>query len=57
MLRRKVIELSAQIFEAGAHRTIELNAVDLASGTYLYRMIATGSENRYEKTGLMTLIK
>ncbi len=57
VLGRKVIELPAQAFEAGANHTIELNAIHLASGTYLYRMIATGSESRYEKTGLMTLMK
>ena len=54
---RKVIELPSQVFEAGVNHTIELNAVQLASGIYLYRMVATGSESRYEKTGLMTLMK
>ena len=57
ILGRKVIELPAQVFEAGANHTVELNAIHLASGTYLYRMIATGLESRYEKTGLMTLMK
>ncbi len=54
---RKVIELPAQAFEAGANRTIELNAGHLASGTYIYRMTATGLESRYDKAGLMTLVK
>ena len=54
---RKVIELPVLAFEAGANRTIELNAVNLASGAYIYRVIAIGSERRYEKTGLMTLVK
>ena len=57
VLGRKVMELPSQVFEAGMNHTIELNAVQLASGTYLYRMVATGSESRYEKTGLMTLMK
>ena len=57
MLGREVMLLPAKEFEAGANRTIELNAINLASGTYLYRMIATGAESRYVKTGRMTLVK
>ncbi len=57
ILGRKVMELPVQVFEAGMNHTIELNAVDLASGTYLYRMAAIGAESRYEKTGLMILVK
>ena len=57
VLGRKVMELPSQVFEAGVNHTIELNAVQLASGTYLYRMVATGSESRYEETGLMMLMK
>ncbi len=57
VLGRNVMELPVQVFEAGTNHTIELNAVNLASGTYLYRMAAIGAEGRYEKTGLMTLVK
>jgi hypothetical protein len=57
LLGRKVIELPVRAFEAGVNHTIELNAANLSSGAYLYRVIATGSERRYEKTGLMTLVK
>lgn len=57
LLGRKVIELPVRAFEAGANRTIELNAVNLSSGAYIYRVIAIGSERRFEKTGLMTLVK
>ena len=57
MLGREVMTLPAKEFEAGANRSIELNAINLASGTYLYRMIATGAESRYVKTGRMTLVK
>lgn len=57
MLGRRVMALPAKEFEAGVNRSIELNAVNLASGTYLYRMIATGSESQYVKTGRMTLVK
>ncbi len=57
ILGRKVIEYPAQAFDAGANRTIELNANQLVPGTYLYRMIAIGSETKYQKTGRMTLMK
>ena len=57
MLGREVMSLPAQEFEAGANRSVEINAMNLASGTYLYRMIATGAENRHVKTGRMTLVK
>jgi len=57
MLGREVMALPYQDFEAGSNRSIELNATSLASGTYLYRMIANGAESRYVKTGRMTLVK
>ena len=57
MLGREMMSLPAQEFEAGTHRSLELNATNLASGTYLYRIIATGAEKRYVKTGRMTLVK
>ncbi len=57
MLGRKVMEYPAQAFDAGANRTIELNATQLVSGTYLYRMVAIGSETKYQKTGRMMLMK
>ncbi len=57
MLGREVMVLPAREYEAGADRSIELNATSLASGTYMYRMIATGAESRYVKTGRMMLVK
>ena len=57
MLGREVMSLPAQEFEAGANQSMEIHAMNLASGTYLYRMIATGAENRHVKTGRMTLVK
>ena len=57
MLGREVITLPAQELEAGANRSVDLNASSLASGTYLYRLIATGAEHRHVKTGRMTLVK
>ena len=57
MLGRQVLTLPAKQVEAGANRTLELSATNLASGHYLYRIIATGAESRYVKTGRMTLVK
>ena len=57
MLGREVMSLPAQEFEAGANWSMEIHAMNLASGTYLYRMIATGAESRHVKTGRMTLVK
>ncbi|MDE2826278.1 MAG: DUF4397 domain-containing protein, partial [Bacteroidota bacterium] len=57
MLGRQVMTLPAKQFEAGANRTLELSATNLASGHYLYRIIATGVESQYVKTGRMTLVK
>ena len=57
MLGREVMSLPAQEFEAGANRSMEIHAMNLASGTYLYRMIATGAEAKHVKTGRMTLVK
>ena len=57
MLGRQVMTLPAQQVEAGANRTLELHATNLASGPYLYRIIAVGAEGRYVKTGRMMLVK
>ena len=57
LLGREVMVLPAQEVEAGANRSIELHAASLASGTYLYRLMATGAEHRHMKTGRMTLVK
>ena len=57
MLGRQVMTLPAQQVEAGANRTLEVHATNLASGPYLYRIIAIGAESRYVKTGRMMLVK
>ena len=57
MLGRQVMTLPARQVEAGANRTLELSATNLASGPYLYRIIAIGAESRYVKTGRMMLVK
>ena len=57
MLGREMMSLPAQEFEAGTNRSLELNATNLASGTYLYRVIATGTKGMHVKAGRMTLVK
>ncbi len=57
MLGREVMAQPAKEFEAGSNRSIELSATNLASGTYLYRIIATSAENLYMKTGRMMLVR
>ena len=57
MLGREVMVVPVQEMEAGAKRVVTLHASHLASGTYLYRMVATGAEQEYVRTGRMTLVK
>ena len=57
MLGRSVMTLPAKQLEAGAARTVEVNASNLASGTYLYRLIAKTATDTMVKTGRMLLIK
>ncbi len=57
MLGRNVMTLPSKEFEAGANRSIELNAASLASGPYFYRVVATGASGRHIETGRMVLIK
>ena len=57
MLGRSVMTVPVKQIEAGAARTVEVNASSLASGTYLYRLIATTATDTMVKTGRMMLIK
>ena len=57
MLGRTVLTLPAKELEAGAKRTIEVNAAKLASGTYLYRLTAISASETNIDTGKMLLIK
>lgn len=57
VLGRPIMAIPAQSVSAGADRSIEVDASALASGTYIYRVIAQfGSETRVE-TGKMMLVK
>ncbi|MFB3131286.1 MAG: DUF4397 domain-containing protein, partial [Rhodothermales bacterium] len=57
MLGRSVWVLPVKQIEAGAARTLEVEASNLASGAYLYRLIAKTATETLVKTGRMMLIK
>ncbi len=58
LLGRTVMTLPAQRMEAGANRTMEVDASHLASGTYLYRVIVrTQTKEVYTGAGRMVLLK
>jgi hypothetical protein len=57
MLGRNVMTLPAREMEAGSKRAVEVNAVNLASGTYLYKVIAKSASGVNIDTGRMVLVK
>ena len=57
VLGRELMVLPVKEFEAGYKRSITLNTTNLASGTYLYQVIAKGSGSLQMKIGYMTLLK
>ena len=57
LLGRMVLSLPSTSVEAGANRTVELDGSSLASGTYLYRLIAKMESGVQVETGRMVLIK
>jgi len=57
LLGRLVMLLPARTMEAGASRTLDVDATPLASGTYLYRLVARTQDAVHVKTGRMMLVK
>jgi Secretion system C-terminal sorting domain len=57
MLGRQVLSVPSASFGAGANMSVQVDASSLASGLYLYRVIARGATATYAKVGTMTLIK
>ncbi len=57
MLGRQVLSVPTRSVDAGANRSIQIQAGGLSSGLYLYRVIAQGNGTTFAKTGTMTLIK
>lgn len=57
MLGRSVMTVPAREIEAGHSRAIDVHAAELASGAYLYRLVAISATGTQVKTGRMMLIK
>lgn len=57
MVGRMVMTLPAQNIAAGANRSVQLNASQLASGSYFYRVIARMDSKTFVETGRMLLLK
>ncbi len=57
MLGRRVMVLPMQTIQAGSKRSVQLNASQLASGSYFYRVIAQMESKTQVDNGRMMLIK
>lgn len=57
LLGRTMISVPVQSISAGANRSIGIDASDLTSGIYMYRVLARGASSTWVKSGTMTLIK
>jgi len=57
VLGRVVMDIDAGALSAGARRNVALDASRLASGIYLYRVVATSATRTYTAGGRFTLIK
>jgi len=57
LLGRTMLTVPAQTFSAGASHSISLDASSLASGIYMYRVLARSASQTHVSTGTMTLIK
>ena len=57
MIGQKVMSIPAQHFGAGANQNLSIDARNLTSGMYLYRVTATAGAKVMTSTGRMTLIK
>jgi hypothetical protein len=54
---RQVMSVPAEFFSAGLNQTISINAGNLTSGLYLYRVVAQGQTKTSIQVGSMTLLK
>ena len=57
MLGREVMAIPSQVFLAGTGHRIDVDASSLASGVYVYRVLARGVTKSHAATSTMTLIK
>ena len=57
LLGREVLSVPARAVAAGTGHTLQIDASRLASGTYVYRVIAVSADRTDSATGRMVLIK
>jgi hypothetical protein len=57
LLGREVMALPSRTMEAGAAKSVQINASSLSSGIYLYRVIARGANSTNMMVKTMTLLK
>jgi len=57
LLGRRVLQVPEQSFSAGPGQQIRIDASDLASGTYIFRVVARNGKTAYIDGGHMTLLK
>ncbi|MEX2400480.1 MAG: ice-binding family protein [Rhodothermales bacterium] len=57
ILGRQVLTLPSTMVQAGADRSMQFDAGSMASGIYIYRVIATSATNTMVESGRMTLLK
>ena len=57
LLGRTMISVPVQTMSAGSNLSIPVDAGELTSGIYMYRVIARGVSQTWVKSGTMTLIK
>ena len=57
VLGRRVLSTPAQDLEAGAARAVSVDARALASGLYLYRVVARAATETFIGTGRMTVVR
>lgn len=57
VIGQRVMSIPAQQMSAGSNLNIQVDASNLTSGLYIYRVTANSATNSFVKTGRMTLIK
>jgi hypothetical protein len=57
ILGREMLSLPAQRMSAGSAQTVAIDGESLASGIYVYRVIARSATDTHVASGTMTLIK
>jgi VCBS repeat-containing protein len=57
LLGRTMISIPSQSIEAGAKKSISVDASELSSGIYMYRVMVRTAKQAHFSTGTMTLIK